>query len=88
FEGPTAKPPSSEGGFFTCCIHRFEPLSTKTLGAFLDSFSWPAKQANPMEGVSNPDGCAKQSNRHSAVFLFSAPKPPASAGGYHRKGFA
>jgi hypothetical protein len=27
-------------------------------GAFLDSFSWPAKQANPMDGVSNPDSCA------------------------------
>ena len=28
---------------------------TKMPGAFLDSFSWPAKQANPMDGVSNPD---------------------------------
>jgi hypothetical protein len=28
-------------------------------GAFLDSFSWPAKQANPRDGVSNPVGCTK-----------------------------
>ncbi len=39
---------------------RFERArSTKMPGAFLDSFSWPAKQANPRDGVSNPVGCTK-----------------------------
>src|SRR3990167_2131630 len=43
--------------WFLCFWHpvRFERArSTKMPGAFLDSFSWPAKQANPRDGVSTP----------------------------------
>ena len=43
-------------------------------GAFLDSFSWPAKQAHPMDGVSNPDSRAiNVKTTFQVVFLFAIP---------------
>lgn len=54
---------------FTCSPEAKVPRSTKMPGAFWDSFSWPAKQANPRDGVSNPVGCTKHKKTTVRWFL-------------------